>query len=74
MDGCQHWVCPTNSWGKMPKRKCDKQAVIIDANGRELCQHHYNRWERKVKKHNHSNNKETLSPTLQKKYDNLWNK
>ena len=49
--GCQHWVYPTNSWGKMNPRKCDKQAVITDTHGRQLCQHHYNKWSKKMQKH-----------------------
>lgn len=48
---CEHWVYPTNSWGKMSRRKCDKEAVTVDSNGRKLCKNHYNRWVRKMEKH-----------------------
>jgi len=48
---CVSWIYKTNSWGKLPAVKCTKEAVIIDANGRRLCQHHFNRWKAKVEKH-----------------------
>lgn len=54
MAQCEHWVHPTNSWGKMNPRKCDKEAVVVDIHGRNLCQSHFNRWDKKVKKHHHN--------------------
>lgn len=33
--------------GKTYKTKCGKPAVIIDSNGRELCQSHYNKFNAK---------------------------
>ena len=32
------------------KKDCHKESVIQDANGRWLCQHHYNKWIAKINK------------------------
>ena len=53
---CVHWVYPTNEWGKMPKRKCEKIAIIQDGHKRDLCKSHYDRFikkklKRKIKNH-----------------------
>lgn len=34
------------------KKYCDKKGVIKDFHGRLLCQHHYNKWIKKIEKGN----------------------
>ena len=53
---CVAWIHRTNDWGKLPAVRCQIQAVIIDENGRCLCQHHFNRWKAKVEKHHLKSN------------------
>lgn len=48
---CEYWIQKTNAYGKAPRERCSKEAVITDDHGRNLCQHHYNRWKAKVDKH-----------------------
>jgi hypothetical protein len=39
------------------KKYCQKEAVTQDQSGRKLCQHHYNKWVKKVEKSKEMANK-----------------
>jgi hypothetical protein len=47
---CVHWVYPTHAWGKGVPYKCGKAAVVVDDNGRDLCQKHFNKYQNKINK------------------------
>lgn len=47
---CERTVHMTNAYGKAGKRKCGKKAVVIDPNGRNLCQKCMNKWQKKMDK------------------------
>jgi len=36
--------------GKTHKTKCGKESKFIDESGRDLCEHHFKRWFKKVYK------------------------
>lgn len=42
---CVHWINITaQGIGKLAPVRCGKAAKKVDTHGRELCEHHYNKW------------------------------
>lgn len=47
---CQRAIHMTGFWGKEGKRKCGRNATHIQPGGLEVCEHHYNKYIKKLSK------------------------